>query len=103
LAELNPRLVHLSISGYGRIGPQALAPGYDFVLQAEAGLMSITGFPDEDGGTPTKVGVAIADVLTGLQGAVGILAALADRGRSSRGGGESSSSGGRRVDVSILA
>jgi crotonobetainyl-CoA:carnitine CoA-transferase CaiB-like acyl-CoA transferase len=96
LERLNPGLVHLSISGYGRTGPNAEAPGYDFVLQAEAGLMSITGFDDADGGAPTKVGVAIADVVTGLHGAVAVLAALLGRAGSQ-------SARGQRVDVSILA
>jgi crotonobetainyl-CoA:carnitine CoA-transferase CaiB-like acyl-CoA transferase len=92
LTGLNPALVHLGISGYGPTGPWADRPGYDFVLQAEAGLMSITGFADTDAGHPAKVGVAIADVLTGLFGAVGVLAALLARDRA----------GGQRVDVSIL-
>ena len=60
LERLNPGLVHLAISGYGPDGLDRAKPGYDFVLQAEAGLMSITGFPDEAGGEPTKVGVAIS-------------------------------------------
>ena len=94
LAELNPRLVHLAISGYGTSGPEADRPGYDFVLQAVAGLMSITGFPDSEGGRPTKVGVAIADVVTGLHGAVAVLAALAARGEGR--------ADGQRVDTSIL-
>ncbi len=96
LRALNDRLVHLAISGYGPTGPDADRPGYDFVLQAEAGLMSITGAPDADGGQPTKVGVAIADVVTGLFGAVGVLASIVAR----RGADESP--GPRRVDVSIL-
>jgi glutaryl-CoA transferase len=96
LQRLNARLIHLAISGYGPRGPSAERPGYDFVLQAEAGLMSITGFPDEEGGHPTKVGVAIADVVTGLHGAVAILAGLAGRER------KMSEPGGQRIDVSIL-
>jgi crotonobetainyl-CoA:carnitine CoA-transferase CaiB-like acyl-CoA transferase len=96
LRELNPGLVHLAISGYGPDGPAASRPGYDFVVQAESGLMSITGPPDEDGGEPTKVGVAIADVVTGLHGAVGVLAALAGRANGSV------HAGGMRVDTSIL-
>ena len=96
LERLNARLIHLAISGYGPRGPSAERPGYDFVLQAEAGLMSITGFPDEEGGHPTKVGVAIADVVTGLHGAVAILAGLAGRER------KMSEPGGQRIDVSIL-
>ena len=62
LAAINPRLIHLAITGYGPSGPLVGRPGYDFVIQAEAGLMSITGAADADGGGPTKVGVAIADV-----------------------------------------
>jgi crotonobetainyl-CoA:carnitine CoA-transferase CaiB-like acyl-CoA transferase len=98
LAELNPKLIHLAISGYGSTGPDADRPGYDFVLQAEAGLMSITGQPDEDGGRPTKVGVAITDVATGLQGAVAVLAALAGRERE----GSPAHDLGQRIDVSLL-
>jgi len=96
LEGLNPGLIHLAISGYGPEGPDAERPGYDFVLQAEAGLMSITGFPDEEGGRPTKVGVAIADVVTGLYGAVSVLAGLVGRER------RISEPGGQRIDVSIL-
>ena len=80
LEALNPRLVHLAISGYGPDGPAATRPGYDFVVQAMSGLMSITGSADADGGGPTKVGVAISDVVTGMLGAVGVLAALVGRG-----------------------
>ena len=93
LRRLNGDLVHLAISGYGPDGPDAAKAGYDFVAQAAGGLMSITGFPDAEGGRPTKVGVAISDVVTGLFGAIGVLAALAGRGR----GGE-----GQRIDVSLL-
>jgi len=96
LQSLNQGLIHLAISGYGPQGPSAERPGYDFVLQAEAGLMSITGFPDDEGGRPTKVGVAIADVVTGLYGAVSVLAALVGRER------RISQPGGQRIDVSIL-
>jgi crotonobetainyl-CoA:carnitine CoA-transferase CaiB-like acyl-CoA transferase len=98
LEALNPRLVHLAISGYGPNGPQASRPGYDFVVQAEAGLMSITGVPDAEGGYPTKVGVAIADIVTGLHGAVAALAALAGRERT----GSPAARRGQRVDTSIL-
>jgi crotonobetainyl-CoA:carnitine CoA-transferase CaiB-like acyl-CoA transferase len=94
LAELNPALVHLAISGYGPTGPSAAKPGYDFVIQAAAGLMSITGRPDADGGRPTKVGVAISDVVTGLFGAIGLLGALMAR--------HAGAAQGQRVDVSIL-
>jgi crotonobetainyl-CoA:carnitine CoA-transferase CaiB-like acyl-CoA transferase len=97
LERLNPRLIHLAISGYGTRGPAASRPGYDFVIQAASGLMSITGATDEDGGGPTKVGVAISDVVTGMLGAVGLLAALVGRGAVAPSAG-----GGQRVDVSIL-
>jgi crotonobetainyl-CoA:carnitine CoA-transferase CaiB-like acyl-CoA transferase len=96
LADLNPALIHLSITGYGPEAPDPARPGYDFVIQAESGLMSITGAPDAEGGGPTKVGVAMSDVLTGLNGAVAILAALL--GRAGAGGAPS----GQRIDLSLL-
>ena len=98
LAGLNPRLVHLAISGYGPTGPEAAKPGYDFVIQAVSGLMSITGAADRAGGEPTKVGVAIADVVTGLHGAVAVLAALAGRATDA----SPAAGRGQRIDVSIL-
>ena len=96
LARLNPALVHLAISGYGPDGPAADRPGYDFVIQAASGLMSITGAADADGGEPTKVGVAISDVVSGMLGAVSVLAALVGRERAGPG------SAGQRIDVSLL-
>ncbi|BEP12961.1 CoA transferase [Acidothermaceae bacterium B102] len=81
LEGLNPRLVYCSISGFGP-GAGADLPGYDFVVQAVGGLMSITGAA---GGPPMKVGVALVDVLTGLHATIGILAALRERERSGRG------------------
>jgi crotonobetainyl-CoA:carnitine CoA-transferase CaiB-like acyl-CoA transferase len=78
LHTLNPELVIVSISGFGRTGPLANAPGYDLVIQALSGLMSITGEP---AGVPMKVGVAISDVLTGLYAAISALAGLHARGR----------------------
>ncbi len=103
LRRLNPALVHLAISGYGPSGLAAERPGYDFVIQAVSGLMSITGAPDADGGMPTKVGVAISDVVTGMLGAVSLLAALVGRERSTgpRPGGQRTG-GGQRIDVSLL-
>jgi crotonobetainyl-CoA:carnitine CoA-transferase CaiB-like acyl-CoA transferase len=100
LERLNPRLVHLAISGYGVDGPLADRPGYDFVIQAVAGLMSITGQPDEAGGEPTKVGVAISDLTTGMLGAVAVLAALI--GRAGGGAAVASSAPGQRIDLSLL-
>jgi formyl-CoA transferase len=80
LAE-NPALVHCSISGFGS-GPGADLPGYDFVVQAVGGLMSITGEPDRQ---PTKAGVALVDVLTGQNAAIAVLAALRSRERTGQG------------------
>jgi crotonobetainyl-CoA:carnitine CoA-transferase CaiB-like acyl-CoA transferase len=77
-----PRAIRCSITGYGSSGPDAALPGYDFILQAQSGLMSICGEPD---GTPTKYGVAIVDVVTGLYACNVILAALAARARTGRG------------------
>jgi len=98
LKALNPSLVHLAITGYGTSGPAADRPGYDFIIQATSGLMSITGAADDEGGQPTKVGVAISDVVTGMLGAVGLLAALVGREREAGPG----AGRGQRVDVSIL-
>jgi crotonobetainyl-CoA:carnitine CoA-transferase CaiB-like acyl-CoA transferase len=98
LNALNPDLVHLAISGFGPDGPDAHKPGYDFVVQAVGGLMSITGDADADGGRPTKVGVAITDVVTGLFGAVSILASLVGRGRTVASDGPR----GQRIDISLL-
>jgi len=82
LAELNPRLVTLSISGFGHDGPEGGRAGYDQIAQGEAGLMSLTG-PNPD--QPQKVGVPIGDVLAGMYGAYGVLAALLERERTGRG------------------
>jgi crotonobetainyl-CoA:carnitine CoA-transferase CaiB-like acyl-CoA transferase len=97
LERLNPRLVHLAITGFGPTGPAADKPGYDFAIQAESGLMSITGAPDTAGGEPTKVGVAISDVVTGMLGAVSVLGALVGRGTGGAAAGR-----GQRIDVSLL-
>ena len=98
LERRNPGLIHLAISGYGPDGPDASKPGYDFIAQAVGGLMSITG--DAEGG-PRKVGVAISDVVTGLFGAVGVLAALIARGRDA-GDGSVHGAAGQRIDVTLL-
>ncbi|MDA3625338.1 CoA transferase [Saccharopolyspora oryzae] len=87
---INPRLIYTSISGFGSAGGADL-PGYDFVVQALGGLMSITGDPD---GPPTKVGVALVDVLTGKDAALGIMAALRHRELT----GE-----GQHVEVNLLS
>lgn len=82
LLSRHPRVVVCSISGFGRTGPLREAPGYDFAIQAMSGLMGITGAPD---GPPYKIGVALADVLTGLYAATAILACLRARERSGHG------------------
>jgi crotonobetainyl-CoA:carnitine CoA-transferase CaiB-like acyl-CoA transferase len=85
-----PRLVYCSVTGFGHTGPYASRPGYDFLIQGMGGIMSLTGVPD---GEPMKVGVGIADVMTGMYAAVGILAALQHRQRT----GE-----GQHIDISLL-
>jgi crotonobetainyl-CoA:carnitine CoA-transferase CaiB-like acyl-CoA transferase len=87
--ELNPGIVYCSITGFGP-GEDQDRPGYDFLVQARGGIMGITGFPD---GEPTKVGVAIADIVCGLQAAMAILAALYKR---------SATGEGARVEVSLF-
>ncbi|MCY7404646.1 MAG: CoA transferase [Cryobacterium sp.] len=85
-----PELVYCSITGFGRTGGAAL-PGYDLLVQAVGGLMSVTGSPDSE---PSKVGVALVDVLTGQNAVIGILAALRSRDETGR---------GQRVDVNLLS
>jgi formyl-CoA transferase len=79
LREINPRLIYCAITGYGQTGPLASRPGYDFIIQAQGGLMSITGDP---AGEPCKAGVAVADIVTGLYAHNAILAALFHRERT---------------------
>ena len=90
LSAANPRLIYCSISAYGRSSPMAARPGYDFVVQAEGGLMAITGAA---GGEPMKVGVAICDVLAGKDATQAVLAALIARGRTGR---------GQFIDIALL-
>lgn len=82
LAKVNPRLVYCSITGFGQTGPDAARAGYDFIIQGMGGIMDLTGEP---GGEPQKIGVAFADIFTGVYSATAILAAL--RGRDSTGKG----------------
>jgi len=79
MRALNPRLIFCSISAYGQTGSRADKPGYDAMMQASAGLMSITGAPDSEGGEPQKVGVAISDIMTGMYATTAILAAIHSR------------------------
>jgi crotonobetainyl-CoA:carnitine CoA-transferase CaiB-like acyl-CoA transferase len=82
LSAINPGLIYCSITGFGQTGPYSELPGYDFVVQAMGGLMSVTGEP---GGAPMKSGVALADIMTGLYACSGVLAALLQRQRTGRG------------------
>lgn len=89
LAQLNPRIVYCSITGFGETGPERNLPGYDFIIQAMSGLMSITGTKESG---PQKSGVAIVDVLTGLYACIGIQAALLERVQSGL---------GQKLDISL--
>jgi crotonobetainyl-CoA:carnitine CoA-transferase CaiB-like acyl-CoA transferase len=86
IRQLNRNLVYCSISAYGQTGSRSHLPGYDAMMQASAGLMSITGASDEEGGSPQKVGVAITDIMAGMYAVTAILAAL--RARDANGGGQ---------------
>jgi crotonobetainyl-CoA:carnitine CoA-transferase CaiB-like acyl-CoA transferase len=90
LAAAYPRLIYASVSGFGQTGPRRNEPGYDAVMQGEGGLMSITGAPD---GPPFRLGVAIADIVSGMFAAYGIVAALFARQRTGR---------GQMIDVAML-
>jgi len=90
LAARHPRLVYCSVSGFGQTGPRTKEPGYDAVMQGEGGLMSITGSPD---GPPYRLGVAIADIVSGMFAAYGVAMALLARERSGK---------GQEVDVAML-
>jgi formyl-CoA transferase len=91
LSELNPRLITLSITGFGHDGPEGGRAGYDQIAQGEAGLMSVTG---PVGGEPTRVGLPVGDLLAAMYGAYGVMAALHERARTGR---------GRVVRTSLLA
>jgi crotonobetainyl-CoA:carnitine CoA-transferase CaiB-like acyl-CoA transferase len=82
LAPENPRLIYCSVTGYGQDGPYAPRAGYDLMVQGMGGLMSITGMPD---GKPTRVGIPVSDIFTGVYSVVGILAALTQREKTGKG------------------
>lgn len=90
LRDTNPRLIYASVTGFGQTGPYASRAGYDFLIQGMSGIMSLTGEPD---GQPQKIGVAFADIFSGLYGVIGIQAALADRAKTRL---------GQQVDISLL-
>lgn len=95
LKAINPDLIYCSVTGFGQTGPSRHLAGYDFMIQAMGGLMSLTGHgDDEPGGGPMKVGVPVTDLMTGMYAAVAIQAALARRARA---GG-----GGEWIDVALL-
>ena len=90
LSAANPRLVYCSVTGFGQDGPYASRAGYDFLIQGMSGIMDLTGDPD---GEPQKIGVAFADIFTGLYGVIAIQAALAERQRTGS---------GKHVDMALL-
>lgn len=90
LQQLNPKLIYCSVTGFGQDGPYAHRAGYDFLIQGMSGIMDLTGEPD---GSPQKIGVAFADIFSGLYGVIGIQAALAERAVSGL---------GQQVDISLL-
>ncbi|MEH7236404.1 CaiB/BaiF CoA transferase family protein [Bacillus sp. JJ1562] len=89
IKSINPSIIYCSITGFGETGPYQHMPGYDFIIQAMSGLMSVTG--DKQSG-PQKYGVAITDILTGLYACIGILAAISERNNSSK---------GQKIDISL--
>ena len=94
LKAINPKLVYCSVTGFGQTGPYRHKPGYDFVFQAMSGLMSITGERDDlPGGGPQKVGIAVADITTGMYATVAITSALLWRERSGQ---------GQHLDIALL-
>ncbi len=90
LSALNPRLVYCSITGFGQDGPYAPRAGYDFIVQGMSGIMDLTGEP---GAAPQKIGVAFADIMTGLYSVIAIQAALAMRNRTGK---------GQQIDMALL-
>ncbi len=94
LRKINPRLVYCSVTGFGQTGPYANLAGYDFIIQAMGGLMSVTGQPPgSPGDEPMKIGVALTDILTGLYACIGILTALTHRDKTGQ---------GQYIDMSLM-
>lgn len=94
LAALNPRLIYLSVTGFGQSGPYAHKPGYDYIFQGMGGLMSYTGLPDgEEGAGPLRTGVAVVDLMTGMYATSAVLAALVQRGHTGH---------GQHLDIALL-
>ncbi len=94
LAAINPALIYCSITGFGQTGPMAQDAGYDYLVQAQGGLMSITGVPDDmPGAGPQRVGMAVADLTTGMNATIAILAALHHRNATGQ---------GQHIDLALL-
>ena len=94
LAAINPRLIYLSVTGFGQTGPFAHKPGYDYIFQGMGGLMSYTGIADgEEGAGPLRTGVAVVDLMTGMYATSAVLAALVQRGRTGQ---------GQHLDIALL-
>lgn len=94
LKKINPKLIYCSVTGFGQTGPYANLAGYDFIIQAMAGLMSVTGqAPGTPGDEPMKIGVALTDILTGLYACIGILTAMTHRDATGQ---------GQHIDMSLM-
>lgn len=98
MRALNPKLIYCSVTGFGQTGPYAPRPGYDSIFQAMGGLMSVTGYPDEEGGAPVKTGPSIGDFIGGQFAAIGVLAALYERDANR----EQSGGRGQSIDIALL-
>jgi glutaryl-CoA transferase len=96
LATINPRLVYCSVTGFGQTGPYRERPGYDFMVQGLAGIMSVTGEAGEDAGGPQRVGVPLVDIITGMYASIAICAALAHRAAAGADGR------GQYIDMALL-
>jgi crotonobetainyl-CoA:carnitine CoA-transferase CaiB-like acyl-CoA transferase len=95
LKKINPRLIYCSVTGFGQTGPYAPRPGYDSIFQGMGGLMSVTGYPDDEGGAPVKTGPSIADFIGGQFAVIGVIAALYERDANG-------SDKGQQVDIALL-
>lgn len=94
LKAVNPRIIYCSISGFGQTGPYSTRSGYDYLVQAMAGVMSVTGHPDgQPGGGPLRVGIPLADTIAGLQAVIGIMAAIQHRNETGK---------GQSIDISLF-
>lgn len=93
IKEINPKIIYSSITGFGQTGPYADLPGYDAIIQGMGGLMSVTGEPEESGGRPQKVGVAVADLMTGMYSVSAVIAALYHREKTGK---------GQHIDIALL-